>query len=398
VSPALRSRPLSGLAPNLARGPDEPALRTRFVMPPAPYRLAVVAAISLVVLVGCSRNEPDSTPPERPLLALLTDGELVTGTTARLGAGVRLTKGPLRPRSGRFLALTSDRRLVAVLLAASGSRRSEVVVLTTRGLRVRARIDLRVDRKTSATTLVAPAPDRLVVLGERETPAGGRLPVGWVIDIPSRELVASWLIRKAPHRSWTVFDAAPAPDAERLYVSYHGGTTGADVISSDSGELLCVEAARSYAGCIGEIHGEVAAVPGGVLGTRGDPQSVVLANEEAQIVDRWSTRLARNHLMRLAYDAASRRVFALGSCLYVGGLARIDLDGGWQWRRGISSGGRPSMCGERMAAVRGSVVFTEGPEWAGGHESEITVVDAETGSVRARLPIRVPAVDLVLVG
>jgi hypothetical protein len=93
-----------------------------------------------------------------------------------------------------------------------------------------------------------------------------------------------------------------------------------------------------------------------------------------------------------------RRAFALGSCFYVGDLARIDLDGGWQWRRGISRGGRPTMCGERMAASRGLVVFTEGPERDGGHESEITVLDADTGSVRARLPIRAPAVDLVLVG
>jgi hypothetical protein len=50
-----------------------------------------------------------------------------------------------------------------------------------------------------------------------------------------------------------------------------------------------------------------------------------------------------------------------------------------------------------MAAGRGLVVFTEGPEWAGGHESEITVVNAETGSVQARLPIRLPALDLALV-
>lgn len=119
------------------------------------------------------------------------------------------------------------------------------------------------------------------------------------------------------------------------------------MVSWDNGEPLCVEPARSSAGCIGEIHGEIAALPGGVLGTRGDPQSVLLANDEAQIVDRWCTRLARNHLMRLAYDAASRRVFALGSCFYTGGLARIDLHGGRQWRRGISTDGRPSICGER---------------------------------------------------
>jgi hypothetical protein len=364
----------------------------------SPYRLAVVVAVGFVTLVGCADDEPDSTPPERPLLALLTNSELVHGTTARLGEGVRLTNGTLRPISARLIAVTPDRRLASALLMASRSRRTEVVVLTTRGLRVRARIQLPVNRGTRATTLVAPAPDRLVVLGDRRTPAGGRLPVGWVIHIPSRELVARWQIPKASRRSWTVFDAAAAPDAERLYLSYHGGTTGADVISWDDGKLLCAGAAGSYAGCIGEIHGEVAAVPGGVLGTRGDPQSVLLADEEAQIVDRWSTRLARNHLMRLAYDTASRRVFALGSCLYVGGLARIDLDAGWQWRRGIIKGGRPSMCGERMAAGGGLVVFTEGPEWAGGHESEITVVDADTGSVRARLPIKVPAVDLVLLG
>jgi hypothetical protein len=363
-----------------------------------PYRLAVVVAVGFVTLVGCSGDEPSSTPQERPLLALLTNGELVTGTTARLGKAVRLTKGRLRPISTRLLAVAPDRRVVAVLLATPGSGRSEVVVLTTRGLRVRARIRLPVDRSTRATTLLAPVPDRLVVLGQRRTPVGGRLPVGWVIDIPSRELVARWQVPKASRRSWTVVDVAAAPDAERLYLSYHGGTTGADVISWDNGELLCAEAAGSYAGCIGEIHGEVAAVPGGVLGTQGDPQSVLLANEEAQIVDRWSTRLARNHLMRLAYDTASRRVFALGSCFYAGGLARIDLDGGWQWRRGISTGGRPRTCGERIAAARGLVVITEGPEWDGGHESEITVVDADTGSVRARLPIRVPAIDLVLVG
>jgi hypothetical protein len=363
-----------------------------------PYRLAVVVAFGFVTLVGCSGDEPDSTPPERPLLALLTSGELVKGTTARLEEGVRLTTETLRPVSSRLMAVTPDRRLVAVLLAASRPRRSEVAVLTTRGLHIRARIRLPVDRRTRATTLVAPVPDRLVVVGERRTPAGGRLPVGWVIDIPSRELVARWQVPKASRRSWTVVDAAPAPDAERLYLSYHGGTTGADVISWHNGELLCAGAAGSYAGCIGEIHGEIAALPGGVLGTRGDPQTVLLANGEAEIVERWSTGLARNHLMRLAYDATSRRVFALGSCFYVGGLARIDLDGGWQWRRGISTGGRPSICGERMAAGRGLVVITEGPEWDGGHESEITVVDADTGSVRTRLPIRVPAVDLVLVG
>jgi hypothetical protein len=153
------------------------------------------------MLVGCSDDDSSSSPQERPLLALLTDGRLVNGTTARLEEGVRLAKGARTLMSGRLMAVTPDRRQVAVLLTAPGSRRSEVVVLTPRSLRVRARIRLPVDRKTKATTLVAPVPDRLVVLGERKTPAGGRLPVGWVVDIASRELVTRWHIRKAPQRN-----------------------------------------------------------------------------------------------------------------------------------------------------------------------------------------------------
>jgi hypothetical protein len=203
-----------------------------------PYRLAVVVAVGFVTLVGCAGDEPDSSPPERRLMALLTSGELVSGTTARLTARVRLTKGTLRPVSSRLMAVTPDRRLVAVLLSASRPRRREVVVLGTRPLRVRSRMQLPVDRKTRASTLVAPVPDRLVVLGERETRAGGRLPVGWVIDIPSRDLVSSWRVDKAPHRNWTILDAAA--DLKRLYLSYHGGcnpdspdacTTGADMVS-----------------------------------------------------------------------------------------------------------------------------------------------------------------------
>jgi hypothetical protein len=300
------------------------------------------------------------------------------------------------------MAATPDGRLVAVLLRPYGSRRSQVVVLTTQGLRVKARIPLPVGPGASATALVAPTAGRLVVLGAWRTRAGGRLPVGWVIDVPSGDVIERWVVPKAPRGNWTVLDAAVAPDGGRVYVSYHGGcnggpgrcTTGVDVVSWKDGRRLC--RARPLAGCIASMHGEVAAVRGGVLGTRAEDQSVLFADEEARIADRWPTRLARNHLMRLAYDTASRTVFALGSCLYAGGLARVDLDGGRRWMRGMGSGGRPALCGERMAAAGGLAAFTEGPEWEGGHESEITVVEAETGAVRARLPTRAAAVDLIL--
>lgn len=357
-----------------------------------------MAALGLLAVAGCSDDDPDTTPRDRPLVALLADGRLVGGTTARLRAGMSLTGGRPMPASGRLIAQTSDPELVAVLLAA----RREVVVATARELRIRARIGLPVGRRTRPRVIVAPAPDRLVVLGDRSSRAGGRVPVGWVIDIPSRAVVTSWQVPRAPDRNWTVLDAAAASDGRRLYLSYHGGcragspracTTGADVISWADGEPLC--AARASAGCVAEIHGEVVPVDGGALATGGDHQTVLRVDTSAAVTERWRTRLDRNHLMRLAYDAAARRVFALGSCLYAGGLARIDLDGGWRWRRGLADGGRPGLCGERIAAGGGLVVFTSGPEGGGG-ESEITVVDGTTGAVRARLPTAAPAVDLAL--
>jgi hypothetical protein len=277
-----------------------------------PYRLAGVLSIGFVLLVGCADESPDWSRQDRPLVALLSDGELVNGTIARLGEGVRLTEGTLRPLSGRLIAVTPDRRLVAVLLATTRSR--EVVVLTARDLPITARVQLPVDDTTSATTLVAPVNDRLVVLGARETQKGGHLPVGWVIELPRGDVAGRWSIQKPPRGNWTLFDAAAAPDAKRLYLSYHGTcnggpgacTTGVDVVAWKSGRPLCRARPNSLAGCIAAMHGEVALIAGGVLGTRGDDQSVLLADEQARVADRRSTRLAGNHLMRLAYDAANR--------------------------------------------------------------------------------------------
>jgi hypothetical protein len=131
------------------------------------------------------------------------------------------------------------------------------------------------------------------------------------------------------------------------------------------------------------------ALEGGVVATGGD-QAILHVDASADVTQRWRSRLHLNHLMRLAYDAATRRVFALGSCLYAGGLARIDLDGGLRWRRGLADGGRPSLCGERIAAGGGLVVLTRGPEGAGGGESEITVVDAGAGPCEPGCPSALP--------
>jgi hypothetical protein len=361
----------------------------------------VVLLTAAAIVAGCSKNDPDAARMSR-LLALLTDGEVVSATTAGVSHRVRLTPGPLRPVSGRLIAITPDHRHAAVLAVEDNPRASTIAVLTTQEARITARLRLPADGHATATAVVAPAPDRLVVVGERETAAGGLAPVGWVIELPSGELVARWRIHKPARRNWSPFDAAVDPDSKRLYVSYHGGcnrpgrcTTGVDVVSWETGEMLCRERSGS-AGCIPQIHGELAAVDDGILGTSAHDQSILRVDSHGVIAERWPTRLSRNHLMRFASDATNRRIFALGSCLYAGGLARIDSQHGLRWRRGTA---RARLCGERISAYGGSVIFTEGPEFADeSSESEITVVDAATGTVRDRVPTDAPVADLVLLG
>jgi hypothetical protein len=355
----------------------------------AGWVLAPVAAVCLVALTGCEGDDGRRTPVREPtLLALLTDGRLLRATPDAVRGSVRLAWAPLRPESSRLIAVTPGRRHLGVLLRRAGSRQSEVVVLGMRGLRPRARLRLPTRGTVNAVALVAPSPDRLVAVGDLRTRRGHRFPTGWVIDVRSGELLGRWTFPRRPRRRAPVIDAAP--DGGRLYLSYHGGV---DMISWADGRLLC---GGRRSPCIRELHGEIAAVPGGVLGTGADDQTLLRASPDGRIVERWPTELEGNHLMRFAHDAGSGRAFALGSCFCTGGLARIDLERGRRWRRGAIRAPEPSFCGERSAARGRFVAVSPGPE-VHRAESHLTVVDSRTGSERARLAIPAPAADVVLV-
>lgn len=353
-----------------------------------------ICIASLFLAFGCTGD--NEKPPSRPptLVAILTDGRLVTALPDKVTKTVRLTDARLRPASRRLIAVTPTGRLMGVLLVPAGSERSEVALVTADRLAVRARVSLPMESGAKAAVLVAPTRNRLVVLGDRRTPAGERLPIGWVVDVQSGELLKRWTFSEQHAREADVIDAAAASDGKRLYLSYHGGV---DVISWQSGRLLCRERSPRGWPCITPFHGEVAASPKGVLGTGADEQTILQANGQGRLTGRWPTRLAGNHLMRFAYDPTGDRAFALGSCLYTGGIARVDLKRGLVWRRGMRRASQPTLCGERIAAMGSFVAFSRGPEFEGPSDSQIEVVDAHSGSVRARLPVPAPAADLSFV-
>lgn len=361
----------------------------------ARYRVTALQIAGLVLLAGCSTGDERTSVQDSKLLALLTDGRLVSATPEEIHEHVVLTRARLKPLSRRLIAVTPDGRTVGVLLLRRERADADVAILSVRGLRVRARAALPIGRGVRALAIVAPARHRLVVLGERAVGDGQRLPLGWIIDVPSGRLVERWAFPSNLTRQADVIDASAAPDGRRLYLSYHGG---ADVIDWESGAPLCGDQERPRSPCIVPFHGEVAATADGVLGTGADDQTLLKATTDGRIVERWHTGLARNHLMRLSYDASDNTAYALGSCLYTGGLARIDLARGLRWRRGmgnIGNSGPPALCGERSAAGGYLIALSRGPEFEGEGRSHLTFVDADKGKVQARLSVSAPAVDLV---
>jgi hypothetical protein len=362
----------------------------------ARYRITALQIAGLLLLASCSMSDERTSVQDPRLLALLTDGRLLSATPEEVREEVSLTRARLKLLSRRLIAVTPGGRTVGVLLLRRDMAGAEVAILSVRGLRNRSRVALPIGRDVRALAIVAPVPHRLVVLGERAVGDGQKLPLGWVIDVPSGRLVQRWVFPESRTRQADIIDATAAPDGIRLYLSYHGG---ADVIDWKSGASLCGDQERSRSPCIVSFHGEVAATPDGVLGTSADDQTLLKASTDGRIIERWHTRLTRNHLMRLAYAPADKRAYALGSCQYTGGLARIDFARGLRWRRGIgniSNLGPPTLCGERSAARGRLIALSPGPEFDGEGRSQLTFVDAEEGKVHARLPIPAPAVDLVL--
>jgi hypothetical protein len=390
---ALAWRSLCGIirSPTGEFGPVKRYGRNRL----ARYRVTALQIAGLLLLAGCSTSDERTSVQDPRLLALLTDGRLISATSEEVREEVLLTRAGLKPLSRRLIAVTPDGRTVGVLLLRREVAGADVAILSVRGLRARSRAALPIGRGVRALAIVAPAPNRLVVLGERAVGPGHRQPVGWIIDVPSGRLVKRWALPERLTRQADVIDATAASDGIRLYLSYHGG---ADVIDWKSGASLCGDQGRPRSPCILPFHGEVAATADGVLGTGADDQTLLKASPDGRIVERWHTRLTRNHLMRFTYDPSNKRAYALGSCLYTGGLARIDFALGLRWRRGIGNIGDlgpPTLCGERSAARGRLIALSRGPEFEGERRSHLTFVDAEKGKVHARLSVPAPAVDLV---
>jgi hypothetical protein len=136
-----------------------------------------------------------------------------------------------------------------------------------------------------------------------------------------------------------------------------------------------------------------------VWGTTGDGAVLVSVDPVSLQPRRVDPALPGNHLMEFAVDPAGP-VYALGSCLYSGGLSRLDP--GTTQARVLATPAplpqRPELCGERIAVgPAGLLAITRGPSVSGSSTPVgIAFVDGATGQVRATVPTKIAPIDVVV--
>ncbi|MEW6637952.1 MAG: hypothetical protein AB1425_14195 [Actinomycetota bacterium] len=218
---------------------------------------------------------------------------------------------------------------------------------------------------------VGPKTGRLYLFGNRPGgeiggPAGNNgeeAAVVTVLDPDDGRALRSETVREDGGRAWSVYRGGVSADERRLFIGYHGGTTGADWVEiTPDGLDRCRKRVPAYQGCI-PAHGDVEAYGDRLLTATSDPPRIVETGREGEITREWDTKLEGNHMADFVVDDGADRLYALGSCGYTGGLSRIDLGTRQVEPLVPTQAGldRPSereraVCGERMALGTGSLL------------------------------------------
>lgn len=307
---------------------------------------------------------------------------------------------------GHYLAITTDGTAVYALVSGQPSRPDRLAILDVGTAQLRAVFDL--PGATYRSLAVGPRTGSVYLFGDRS----GEVLVS-VMEGQTGSVLHAWMARAADGRTWRVYQGAVSTDERRLFLSYHGpDTTGVDWFDvTDAGLLRCPAAARTDSGCLGG-HGALSLEQDGVLVATGD--TVLLDVDLAgQVRQGFDTGLENNHLMEFTVDAATQRVYAVGSCGYAGGFSAVNLQGGgtpdlsvtprpWAWRATPTPPEvlqQAGVCGERVVLGPNgllTVARTQRPVPQPNRPGALLLVDPATGAVVQTVPTPSEPLDVVV--
>lgn len=380
--------------------------------------------LGLTLVGGCAplRAPARGVISDVPVYALLADNQLLA---VRADSGVlvarRLAPTP-PPATWRFvghdLVFSRDGATLYALAPGFPGTDDRVAVVDAPTAAVRSTFSLPGQGVYRGLAL-GPVTDRVYVFGTRDGSA-----IVTVLDPQTGRILDDWVARPLDGPSWDVYQGAVSADERRIYLSYHGEkTTGIDWFALDANGLHRCTPPRPVfpsSGCI-PTHGGFVLHGNGLLAATGT--NVVLdVGPDGMVRRAFDTKLNGNHLMEFTVDAASNRLYAVGSCGYAGGLSSVDLGGGgilttptsdgeWRWRAtpepsavralvppepGIGDTGEP--CGQRIVvAPSGQLVIAKLPipDPRPGIPGALLFLDPTTGRVTRTVVTPAEPVDVV---
>jgi hypothetical protein len=195
-----------------------------------------------------------------------------------------------------------------------------------------------------------------------------------------------------------VFSGAVSADEQRVYLSFHGNESGVRAYDISGSTLTSLFHLRT--------HGNFALMGDRILATTGGP-SIEEFDRKGQRIRVIDTGLTGNHLMEFSVDD-KQVLYAAGSCMYSGGLTRVELSPGTTPRILSPSGNwngrfpQPQweVCGERISVASSGTwlalaALRNGVSPSSARPGTILIVDARTGAILRSLATSSEVVDVL---
>ena len=327
----------------------------------------VAAAIALA---ACNSQPGQSLPVAvagagpQEVLSLLADNELVLIPSGGSGIKwqVRLAPAPDISAThgyvgtGHYLAL-QNRGDLYVLPPDSYHGGSRLLTVDWRTGKIKQTTTLP-DGAIYGSLAVGPRTGRVFLVGQR-----AKQLLVTVFDPTRGAVTDTWVVRDMSHwkqqgpvgGDFSIYQATVTQDENRLYYSYIGGLlpiAGLDWVDFIGSAARSCPPPRTDSACLPGLAG-FQLYQGDVLLTTGiDTQDGVISrfSVDGKRLNEFHLKLGVGFLEDFALDAAAGRIYAIGSCGYVGGFSVLDIRTGVSTLLAPTQVGRVNQvpCGQRL--------------------------------------------------
>jgi hypothetical protein len=234
---------------------------------------------------------------------------------------------------GHYLALSRDGGSLYALPPDEQRGAVRLAVVDMASGRLRASYSLRATGAIYGSVAVGPTTGRLYLFGQRPgmivvtvfDPAAGR-----ILDTWTARGMENWQAMGRVSGDFFIYQGAVSPDEKRLFLSYYGGRldlAGTDWLDITTNGLRRCEPATPGAPCLPGYAGFQLYRDGLLVTTPIDTEQGQIAQVSlsGKLIRRLNLRIGYGFLQDFALDTATDRLYAIGSCLDMGGLSMVDL-------------------------------------------------------------------------